>query len=422
MNLALVCPDLSGHLNPMLTLGRALAARGHQVGIVSYPRVRGQIERAGLGFLPIGLPEHESGDRERDLATLASLTGFAGLKFTGAVLAKDTRIVLRDLPAVLKSHGVTGVVCDQVVPASGTAAEMLGLPSVVVCNALAMQQEPAVPPPPLPWSHRPGWMGRLRNRAGNLLLRVAGRPIYAELGRVRKANGLPPLGMVRSRGEGLAQVAQQPAFFDFPRERLPDHFHYTGPWHATGRDHAIDFPWDRLDGRPLVYASLGTLQNRLQHVFAAILAGCANLPVQVVLSLGRAGAVWDGGPIPDNAVVVPFAPQLDLLDRAAVVITHAGLNTVLETLARGKPMLCIPVTNDQPGVASRVKYLQVGDLVVPGKVTAEGVRQTVQHLLTDPAIQARSTELARRIKEGPGVNDAARIIETALQSGQRLLR
>src|SRR5439155_2876258 len=112
-------------------------------------------------------------------------------------------------------------------------------------------------------------------------------------------------------------------------------------------------------------ASLGTMQKRLQHVLRAILDGCASLNVQVVLSLGKKEAAWDG-PVPANAVVVPFAPQLTLLDRASLLVTHAGLNTALEGLARGLPMLCIPVTNDQPGVARRVEWLGAGEVLKPG--------------------------------------------------------
>lgn len=82
-------------------------------------------------------------------------------------------------------------------------------------------------------------------------------------------------------------MAQQPAWFDYPRDQLPSHVHFTGPWHTAERDSGVPFPWHDLDDRPLVYASLGTLQNRLRPVFDAILEGCSDLPVRVVLSLGR---------------------------------------------------------------------------------------------------------------------------------------
>ena len=108
----------------------------------------------------------------------------------------------------------------------------------------------------------------------------------------------------------LAQIAQQPALFDFPRERLPNNFHYTGPWHAIESADKMEFPWEKLDGRPLIYASMGTLQNRQQPIFQAIATACAGLDAQLVMSLGSHDQRLDLK-LPEAAIVVPFAPQLD---------------------------------------------------------------------------------------------------------------
>jgi UDP:flavonoid glycosyltransferase YjiC (YdhE family) len=92
------------------------------------------------------------------------------------------------------------------------------------------------------------------------------------------------------------------------------------------------FPWQRLDGRPLIYTSMGTLRNRLQKIFETIAEACAGLDAQLVLSLGSRDDV-PAGAFAGAPVVVPFAPQIDLLKRAALTITHAGLNTALESFA-----------------------------------------------------------------------------------------
>jgi MGT family glycosyltransferase len=260
----------------------------------------------------------------------------------------------------------------------------------------------------------------LRNRLGNRLLGWAARPIRRVINEFRAAHRLRPIGAdVTAGGEELVQVAQQPAFFDFPRERLPDHFHYTGPWHEPGRDTDVEFPWEKLDGRPVVYASLGTMQNRLGHVFRAIVGACATGDVQLVLALGRRDAAWDG-PAPGNAVVVPFAPQLKLLDRAAAVVTHAGLNTVLEALARGRPMVCLPVTNDQPGVARRVEWLGAGVAIKPSRATADRLRPLVRAVLTDPPYRAAADDCRRALADSPGVRGAADVIEKAFATGKRV--
>lgn len=421
MHIALVCPELTGHLNPMTALGRELAWRGHRVSVVAAPVARPWADRAELGFLPIAVREHESGEAAADRDTLGRLTGFAALRFTGKLLGKSTAAGLRDLPAAFDGAGIDAVVADQVSPAGSAVAEATGRPFAVACNALAMNQESRVPPGMLGWTYRPGLLGRARNAAGNLLLTAAARPILTRIDRYRRANGLPRHTGGLISDSGLAHVAQQPAFFDFPRCHLPDHFHYTAPWHESNRDKQVDFPWDRLDGRPLVYASLGTLQNRLARVFRAIADGCSALDVQLVLSLGRADAAWDG-PTPKNAIVVPFAPQLALLDRAAMAITHAGLNTALEGLARGLPLLCMPVTNDQPGVANRVRWLGAGLVLPPRRATAGRVRAAVTELLADPCYRTAANRCRDRLAgvRGPGL--AADIIDKAFATGCRVPR
>src|SRR6476646_3982474 len=108
-----------------------------------------------------------------------------------------------------------------------------------------------------------------------------------------------------------------------------------GPNIAVARAYAkragrvdVDFPWQRLTGEPLIYASMGTLQNGLESVFRAVVEAAArHRNVQLVLSIGGCLDLDQIGPLPGNAVVVRHAPQLELLKRASVCITHAGLNT-----------------------------------------------------------------------------------------------
>ncbi|QEL15143.1 glycosyltransferase [Limnoglobus roseus] len=421
MRIALYCPDMTGHLNPMTTLGRELARRGHEVSVFGLPPARRFADRAGLGYVGIGHADYET-HVAPGRVRLAELTGLAAMKLTGRLLADIEIVGFRELPAAFRAQGIEAVVADQVSSAGGCVAEVLGLPCALACNALALYQEAGVPPPVLPWAYRPGLLPRLRNRLGNTALRWAVAPVRREIAAYRAAHGLSPVPDANvTTATGLVQVAQQPAFFDFPRDHLPDHFHYTGPWHEPIRDGEEPFPWDQLDGRPLVYASLGTLQNRLKHVFTAILTACETLPVQVVLALGRRDAVWDG-PVPANALVVGFAPQLPLLDRAAAVVTHAGLNTALESLARGLPMVCVPVTNDQPGVAERVRWLGAGEVLRPGRVTAARLRPMIEAIVNQPKYREAAMVCRKQLELSPGVRGAADLVEEAFQTKRRVRR
>ena len=422
MHIALVCPELHGHMNPMATLGQELVRRGHRVSLVGSPWAQAKADACGFEFLPVGIPEHQSGEAQAEFDALARMKGLAALRFTAYLLQRATTIFLRDAPDQFRARSVQGVIVDQVSPAGAALADVLKLPFVMVCNALAMHQEPGIPPGVLTWRYRPGFLGRLRNRVGNAVLKIAARPISRTVSEYRRRHGMASFRFVDTNVLGLAQIAQQPAFFDFPRKELPAHFHYTGPWHGPQRDtETAPFPWEKLDGRPLIYASLGTIQNQLQRLFRAILDGCAPLNVQVVLSLGRKDATWNQ-PTPANAIVVPFAPQLKLLERAHLLITHAGLNTTLEGLAKGLPMLCLPVTNDQPGVARRVEWLGLGEVLKPAQATATRIGRTVEKLLTDDRYRAAGEKCRDQLKGNPGVMRAADIVEESLRTGKRVER
>lgn len=421
MHLALVCPDMTGHLNPMTTLGRALCRQGHRVSLIGLPSSRAVADARGLEFLEVGGPEYASGELEADRALLGRLRGYAAVRLTGQMLRRAAAIVLRDAPAIARAEGIEGFVVDQVCPAGNSVAQSLELPFATVCNALAINMEDGVPPVMMPWSYRQGGLARVRNRIGNRLLTFAAQPIFGEVNQFRDRHGLPRMiPHAQFHGE-LIQVAQQPAFLDFPREQLPDHFHYTGPWHEPDRDKDLDFPWEKLDGRPILYASLGTLQNRLQGLFENIIAACAAQDVQLVLSLGRPEAELDL-PATSNAIVVPYAPQLKLLQRAVAVVTHGGLNTALETLSQGLPMVVIPMTNDQPGVARRAESLGAAAVVPPRSATVKRLQQAIEQVLQQPRYRESAEHCMEQMKAAPDVTDAADLVSRALTRQTRLTR
>jgi zeaxanthin glucosyltransferase len=126
--------------------------------------------------------------------------------------------------------------------------------------------------------------------------------------------------------------------------------------------------------------------------------------------------------LPAAAIVVPFAPQLELLRRAALTITHAGLNTALESLAQGVPMVAIPITNDQPGVASRLEWLGVARVVPPARLTARRLRASIRTVLSEGHYRARAQQWKAEIGNIDGLRLAADIVERAIETRQPVRR
>lgn len=420
-HIGLICPEISGHLNPMMTLGRELLRRGYRVSYLGILDGQAKAEAAGLEFIPIAEQDAPLGRRAQFTADLGRLDGREALRFTIEQFCESGRLQLRDMPDAIRRAGIDGLVIDQVSAVVGTVADYLGLPYVSVCNALAANYDRDVPPLVTPWPYRPNLLGRLRNRLGYAVLDRTLQPINVLVNRQRKAWDLPPTPPGEPTFSKLAQIAQQPAVFDFPRHDLPECFHYTGPFHDDRSGDPVAFPYERLTDLPLIYASMGTLQNRQEHVFQEIATACAGLPAQLVISLGKPGHTAIPA-LPGNPLIVPYAPQLELVKRSAMVITHAGLNTVLETLSQGVPMTAIPVTNDQPGVAARLAWLGAGEIVPLAGLRAERLRAAVQRVLTEPCYRQRAREIQGKIQAADGVRRAADITEQALNTRQPVLR
>ena len=379
------------------------------------------IRAAGLEFRRIGQEDFPPGSiRARD-EELGQLEGLAALRCGLRGIRLKSMMLFRDAPAAIRDEGVDSLIVDQIEMAGGTVAEHLGLPFVSVAAALPVNLDPSVPPVNLPWSHRLGIGARLRNRVGNAACEWTFSGVVRAINRQRRAWGLPPARDFNSLFSGRAQIAQLPAALELPGRRLPPHFHHTGPWTDAAGRAPVDFPWSRLDAdRPLVYASMGTLQNGVLRTFRVIAEACAGLDLQLVISLGGGQDPALLRDLPGDPVVVGYAPQLELIRRSALTISHGGLNTVLESLERGVPMVVLPVTNDQPGVGTRVEWSGAGRSIPVGRLTVGRLRDAVCEVLGDPSYRERAEGLRSRIEAADGLNRAADLIESAFGAGLRV--
>jgi MGT family glycosyltransferase len=177
----------------------------------------------------------------------------------------------------------------------------------------------------------------------------------------------------------------------------------------------VDFPWDKLTGQPLIYASMGTVLNGNLDVFQTIGTALAkHNDLQLVLSVGDRVDPQQIISAPKNAIIVQRAPQLELLKLASVCITHAGLNTVLESLAQGVPQVAVPITFDQPGVAARIAHRQTGVETSLDKLTPGHLSELLDEVLINSTYRANAQKLQRKIVEANGLSMAADVVEEAL--------
>jgi zeaxanthin glucosyltransferase len=412
-HLGILCPPGTGHLNPMSALGFELRQRGHRVTMFGLPDVESYATAAQIDFYPIGVAKYPVGSLKRSQECLGKLSGIPALLYTIELFRQGTAAVLGDMTTACQAVGIEALLIDQVLLEGSTIAEHLKLPFITVCNALLLNSEPTVPPTLLGWDYDPSWLGQLRNQLGTNLLKLAGVPVQLIINQYREKWGLLPLSNQQPLNlwSTRAIISQQPASFEFPRQKLPDYFHFVGPLVNNAARAEIPFPWDKLTDKPLIYASLGTIQNKILGVFIQIAYACLGLDVQLVISLGGATEPAELGYVPGSPIVVKAAPQLALLERASLCITHAGMNTTLEALSHGVPMIAIPITNDQPAVAVRIAWTKTGEVVEHDNCTVDRLKTAIVQVLSQSEYRQNALKLKAEIEQAGGVKTAAEIIE-----------
>ena len=416
----LICPAMAGHLNPMLPLGQELKRRGHTVTMIGMLDAEAQTLTAELEFLAYGTEEFPKGAIAESFSRLSTLSGLRAFPDTVILFKELENVLLRNAPKIIKNAGIDALVIDQV-SSGGSIADFLDIPFITFCGALPFNRDDSVPPYFTNWKHNFAWWAKLRNRAGWNVNRLLIKPILEVILEYRRQWNLPLYYNFDDSYSQLAQISQQPALLEFPREDLPQCFHFTGPYYNSGTREPVPFPWEKLTEKPLIYASLGTFVNSFPDVFDKIAAACEGLDAQLVISLGGSAPPESLPNLPGNPLVVKYAPQLELLQKAALTITHAGMNTTLESLNNAVPMVAIPIAFDQPGIATRIAWSGTGEAIPLNRLTVARLRTAISQVLTQPSYKQNALRLQEAINKAGGVTRAADIIERAVSTGKPVL-
>jgi zeaxanthin glucosyltransferase len=409
--------NAKGHMYPMSSLALELRRRGHDVTFFCVADAEGFFRELDLNAVVVGREQFPLGYTEEVFAHLGTLKGQAGVLYTVRILGDLVETQFAALPQKIRENNIDVLVIDQFCFGGGTIGDHLRLPYVHVANALMFNMERRVPPVNFGWSYDTSLPAIARNVIVHALSRRMLMPLRSKINQQRARWNLDPYAdFPNDAFRGHPQISQQPSAFEFPRHELPADFHFVGPLHQRMDREETSFPWERLDGRPIVYASMGTLQNRLDWIFEVILKACAGENVQLVLSLGGRPARFDGPG--GDAVIVNYCPQIQLLQRTAVCITHAGLNTALESLAQGVPMVAIPITNDQPGVAARIAWSGTGLVLPPKRLNASRLAEALVRVLTIPSYRENALRLSREIHQLNALERASEIVERTLMESR----
>lgn len=412
---ALVCPGDTGHVLAMASVARALRARDHSVEMLT-PLDLDTADRL-LDVPHRSLPEDRvQMSRSRVVSAIGAIVGFREMlrwfKF-------NATITLLELPAAVEEGRPDALVIDQAMLAGGSVADRLHVPFATLIPSIPQNSDVSIPPVFTGWRYRSSRLARVRNRLAYAAMREFLRPVVREINDHRSEWGLAPLMRFDDAWSPAAQLSQLSPSLDFPRDDPPPNFRYVGPLGVATSDVDTTFPWDALDGRPLVYASMGTVGTVEANikVYSRIITACRDLDVQLVVGLGHLdsgdAATTLGQLARSTDIIVDFAPQRSLLDRAAVLVTHGGVNSVLEALARGVPIVALPRGGDQHACARRLERARVGVVGSFRRTKAAELRTMIERAL-DPDLAARAREIGDELTSLGGPDAMAQVVEETL--------
>ncbi len=391
----------------MLALAAGLRARGHAVTFVAQadvgPLVRGQ----GSAFAPVGAGSHPPGTLDGMAARLGATTGLLGIRAVIADVARMTDMLCREAPGCLRAIGATAIIADQTEAAGGLVARHLALPHVSVANALLVNREPGVPPPFTAWPYATTEWAIRRNRGGYRVADWLMAPVRAVIRHHARGWALGPLDAVEDCLSPTLQLSQTTEGFDWPRRDAPPALAHVGPLRGPERG-----TWPDGCGRPHVFCSLGTLQGGRFSIFRAVAEACLRLDLPLVIAHGGKLAAAQVAALPGAPTVAPFVPQRAVLGRAALAITHGGLNTTLDALAAGVPLLVVPLAFEQGAIAARVARSGAG-MAIQARTTAPRVEAAIRRVTAEPSYRARAAVLRDEIARAGGVARAVALIEAA---------
>jgi len=404
----------SGNAPPQLAVTRRLVERGHEVVVLGHRAARARIEATGAEFVAFErtVPDMDITTREtdslRDWEARTRIGASRRLLENGVLpFILDTT---RDCAELLRERPADVVLFDWMLTGAGVAAEGAGVPSVALVHCPYPLPLEGVPPMFLGLRPMGGPLGAVRDRVlNNVAARMQGMGLGV-LNKARKEQGLPRLDDWSAQLLGADEICVLSApELDFSsRGALPANVSYVGPAFEPYQREWVS-PWPQEDRDPLVVISFSTSYMDQSALAQRVLDAVAPLQVRALLTSGPA-LETHALRLPQNARAVAFVPHRSVFPHAALVVTHAGWQTVNAALADGVPLLCIPDGRDQPDNAARVVACGAGVRARKSASPAK-LRRAIAGALRDPALKRQALVMAEALARRDGALTVSETLE-----------
>ena len=372
--------NLYGHMNPTLPVVRELVDRGEEVWYFCSKRFEADVLAAGAIFLDLG---------EEMEAFMAGYKPMGNHPFFTLLeyMIRYDEALLPQLFSVIKSHSFDYVVYDSVLGGGYFLRNSLPIP-VICSNSTFVMSKLPVPERMLV----PGFHPQLD-------------AFYEKLQTVCDQVQVPvPSAYDLFLNKGDLNLVYTSKEFNSDDD-FDESYAFVGP-SLTERAEDTEFPFAEIEGKRVLYISLGTINTNHPQFYKTCIAALKDIGRPVVLSVGRKCDMSLLGEIPDSFIVRDYVPQLDILKRADVFISHGGFNSVSEALYFGVPVITVPMVNDQFLVAKRLEKTGAGITLQMSDVSEECIKEAVFMLLEQSKFKEASIRIGETFRTAGGYNQA----------------
>ena len=413
--------DAGGNVPPELGAVRRLVERGHAVTVLAEDATEPEVRAAGARFrrwhrAPNRPDRSPESDPSRDWECRNPWKLIERLIETQ--LVGPAGRYADDVDDAIARTRPDLVVCSMFALGAMIAAESAGIPFDVLFPNIYLLPAEGMPPFGLGWRPARGPLGRTRDRlVGGFSQRLWNRKGLERLNALRAGRGLPPLAHLWDQvHRARRELVMTSPDFDFPAT-MPAGVRYVGP--VLDDPAWADQLWTPPPGDdPLVLVAMSsTFQDQL---------GCLQRIVVALGSLTVRGLVTTGQALdparlraPANVTVLASAPHRQVLEHAAVVVTHGGHGTVMKALAAGVPMLVLHHGRDQADNAARITARGAG-IELGRTASPTAIADAVRRVLEDPSYRESAHRLGEAIRRDAASGALVRELEELPARAARL--
>ena len=375
------CIPAHGHTNPTLGVVRELVNRGHEVLYYSYNMMKEKIEGAGATFVSC-----DDYDMEQKLSPKDAVRVGKDLAFSTKILVDTTLALDEHVCADMEKLKPDCIVADSMAVWGKAVALKLKIPFVSSTTTFAFNQHSA----------------KIMKQSFGELFRM----IFS-MGKIGKDikrlqdNGYPVKSVldIIQNDDNTHTVVYTSSEFQPCSETFSDKYAFVGP-SIRPAESEIEKTKEKL-----VYISMGTVNNDLLPFYQKCITAFAQTDYQVIMSVGNLVAMEKFGQLPENVTVYSSVDQIAVLQKADVFISHCGMNSVNESLYFSVPLVMLPQTSEQGGVATRVEQLGAG--VRLSKPDAVAILGAVENVLKDASYRKNAEKISDGFKKCSGAKGAA---------------